>query len=74
MNPLWYLSFAGDDGWLGGCYVPGKDEGAAVTEAWARGCNPGGEVQLIPLPPDMAERVPEEKIGVLLDREGREVE
>ncbi|MBU8839060.1 hypothetical protein [Mycolicibacterium goodii] len=40
----WYLSFAGEDGWLGGCFVSATGIADAVTKAHEAQCNPGGEV------------------------------
>lgn len=40
----WYLSFAGEDGWLGGCFVRATGIADAVTKAHEAQCNPGGEV------------------------------
>jgi hypothetical protein len=57
-----YLSFASDEGFLGGCYVPGEDVMEAVKRAWLVGCNPGGEVQGAGPMPDavVEEHVPAE--------------
>jgi hypothetical protein len=41
---LFYLSFAGEEGWRGACYVVAPTFELAVTEAHLRGCNPGGEI------------------------------
>lgn len=40
----WYLSFAGGDGWLGGCFVSATGIADAVKNAHEAQCNPGGEV------------------------------
>lgn len=55
-----YLSFANEEGFLGGAYVPGADVMAACKRAWEAGCNPGGEVQGAgPIPDEVVEeRVP----------------
>lgn len=52
----WWLSFC--DGhlpkgsqFLGACIVEGDDVAEAAREAWARGCNPGGEVMGGPIDP-----------------------
>lgn len=63
-RPLMYLSFADDDDWLGGCYVPGTDVVEGVRMAWACGCNPGGQVLGLPVPDDV--EIPAEKIAVLI--------
>lgn len=40
----WYLSFVGEQGWLGACFV--RAEGLEDAAKWAHrhGCNPGGQV------------------------------
>lgn len=40
----WYLSFVGEHGWLGACFV--RAEGLEDAAKWAHrhGCNPGGQV------------------------------
>lgn len=69
-TPWWYLSFTdpeiaatipeherrpGGPSWLGGCYVQGADEAAAVTASHMLGCNPGGEVGIMgPITADMS--------------------
>lgn len=40
----WYLSFAGENCWLGACFVRAVDSVEAVKRAHAVGANPGGEV------------------------------
>ncbi len=60
---MWYLSFAGSDGWLGACVVPASDVVDAARVAHRRGCNPGGQVAGVPV---NVARVPEEFVGVLL--------
>lgn len=67
----WYaLSFAGEEGWLGGCYVEAQGPGHAVLVSIRHGCNPGGEVAILgPLPlDDFEENVPAEWRYVLLGR------
>jgi len=41
---LFYLSFAGEEGWLGACYVEAASFELAMFEAHRQGCNPGGEI------------------------------
>ncbi len=41
---LWYLSFAGDEGWRGAAYVEASSLEHAIRRAHELGCNPGGEV------------------------------
>ena len=54
--PLWYLSFAGDEGWRGAAVVEAVSNKGAIREAWRRGVNPGGSVMLLgPLPKDLFE-------------------
>lgn len=55
-----YLSFASDEGFLGGCYVAGDDLIDAVRNSWTLGINPGGEVRAAgPIPQaDVDARVP----------------
>lgn len=65
---LWYLSFVGEDRWLGGAFVPGDDLVDAAKRAHVLGCNPGGEVMGHPIPDDVTPP-PEEYIGKLLDKE-----
>lgn len=43
---LFYLSFAGEEGWLGACYVVAAAPELAMMEAHAQGCNPGGEIAM----------------------------
>lgn len=40
----WYLSFVGESGWLGGCFVRAAGYEEAVAKSHDAGCNPGGEV------------------------------
>jgi len=71
-EPGWYyLSFASESGFLGGCYVQGVGMGTAVQRSHALGINPGGEV-LTSGPFDdehMDEYVPVEDRNRLLTRE-----
>jgi hypothetical protein len=47
---LMWLSFSGDEGFLGACVVEGRDVLDASEEARLRDCNPGGEVLGFPVP------------------------
>jgi hypothetical protein len=47
---LYYLSFGGDEGWRGGCYIYAKSPTDAVREAWRMKINPGGEVAFWEVP------------------------
>lgn len=52
----YYISFADDDGFLGGCYVEAVHEHNAIMVATLRGINPGGEAKIIgALPREMVE-------------------
>lgn len=64
-----YLSFANDDGFLGGCYLkaPGGTPLWAVMKAHALGINPGGEVMHVEVPHDV--EIPAEFAERLLIRE-----
>lgn len=46
------LSFASDDGRLGGVFIEGEDELGAVKRAHDLGINPGGEVCMVKVPED----------------------
>ena len=48
----WYLSFVGDDGWLGACCVEADSIQDAAHIAHKAGCNPGGEVLGLALAPE----------------------
>ena len=49
-SDLWYLSFATDAGFLGGCVVEADDFMEAVDESIRLGINPGGQVFGVPVP------------------------
>lgn len=50
---IWYLSFATDEGWLGGTFIRAVSPSMAITFSHIHGCNPGGEVAILgPLPLD----------------------
>lgn len=50
---LYWLSFVGDNGFLGVAIVRAFGEVHAVATAWDQGINPGGEVGIVgPLPSD----------------------
>lgn len=44
MKTYFYLSFCGDEGFLGACTVEGQDIASAIIEAHRLKINPGGEV------------------------------
>jgi hypothetical protein len=53
-----YISFArpkSQGGFLGGTVVQADDAAGALAEATRRGLNPGGEAQIIPVPPNRTE-------------------
>jgi hypothetical protein len=50
--PIWWLSFSDRTrprGFLGAYVTRAADFGAALDDATARGCNPGGEVRGYPM-------------------------
>ena len=48
---VWYLSFAGAEGFLGACYVEAEEMEEAVRRTWTLGINPGGEILILgPIP------------------------
>lgn len=55
-----YLSFASEEGFLGGAYLPGAGLMDAVKRAWEVGCNPGGQIKAAgPIPDEVVgEHVP----------------
>ena len=66
--PWWYLSFVGEDRWLGGCLVEATDIHDAVDIAWKAGCNPGGEVLGFQIDDD-APRPPELQYKLVSDED-----
>jgi hypothetical protein len=46
----WYLSFAGDTGFLGCTVVEGLNPKSAIENATRQGLNPGGEVAIFIVP------------------------
>jgi len=71
----YYLSFCDTERpkgeqFLGGCYVPGSDLEAAITNSWEMKINPGGEVAVIgPIPEEIVDRLPPERRCKLLTKE-----
>lgn len=48
---VFYISFATDDAFLGGCYIVAASEADALLKATEIGCNPGGEALILgPIP------------------------
>jgi hypothetical protein len=69
----WWLSFCDPDlprgqTFLGVCIVAGEGIGDAAREAHRLGCNPGGEVQGMPIPDYLNDHVAE-YVGKLMNRE-----
>lgn len=72
----WYLSFADParpkgEQFLGAAIVDGEDLASAITSAWRRGCNPGGEVMGIEIT-SISDRVVESYRFRLLTRDEAE--
>jgi len=67
----WYLSFATDEGFLGGVYIEAFGSLSALTTACVLGLNPGGEVACWgPIPVELMNlHVPVEKRTRLLSME-----
>lgn len=55
---LWYLSFVGDKGFLGGCVVKATTIEEAIRRSWRLKINPGGEVMCIPVPAGREDMLP----------------
>jgi hypothetical protein len=55
MTRWFYISFASLGGHLGSTVVQADDVDGAFAEATARGLNPGGEAQIVPVPTDRSE-------------------
>lgn len=75
--PLYWMSFADarkEPGtqFLGVALVAADDMSCALREAWARGINPGGDVQAFELPLAVAEKIPPEYRNRLLSRDEAE--
>jgi hypothetical protein len=66
MMMWYYLSFADESGWLGACFVKSLAEFTAIAQAHIMGVNPGGEVQVTPLP-DLSGQIPSSFFERLLD-------
>jgi hypothetical protein len=52
MIDWFYLSFAGEEGFRGGCIVAGKGEISALQRSHKLRINPGGQVLFIKVPND----------------------
>lgn len=68
--PLWWLSFANADGFLGVAIVRAPDFILAPFAARVKGCNPGGQVCGVEVPSDLV--VPDRFADRLLNREEAE--
>ena len=55
---LFYLSFCGDEGWKGACFVEAADGIAAAQKSWELGCNPGGQVLMCQVTGSAEDRLP----------------
>ena len=58
MSTWFYISFArtkAEGGHLGSTVVQATNAESALVEATRRGLNPGGEAQIVPVPPDRNE-------------------
>lgn len=78
---LYWMSFCDPEKkpgtqFLGACIVDANysgdrraDSEASMRAAWHHGCNPGGEVQSMKLPDEMAALVPEQFKYVLMSKE-----
>lgn len=57
--------------WIGACFIDvdaDPDDGMTVAKAaWARGCNPGGEIMMLPLDLTSGAGIPEAYKDRLLD-------
>jgi hypothetical protein len=49
-KPLWYISFADQERFQGATVVRADSPADALSEAAARGINPGGEAAIVPVP------------------------
>lgn len=70
---LWYLSFAEPHKFLGSVYVEARGYTSALQRTHRLGINPGGQVLHIPVPPEIAAIIPEERRNRLLSRAELEI-
>lgn len=56
--PLFYLSFAGDDSWLGCIHIEAENVFDAITKTHILKINPGGEIAIVELPAQAIEECP----------------
>lgn len=72
-SDVWWLSFVGDEGFRGIAIVRGVgDIDEAIKAAWVAGCNPGGEVQGMPLPKERLHWLRDDEFERLLTRKEAE--
>lgn len=48
----WWMSFVGEQGFLGVCIVEAETMEAAVASSHMIGCNPGGDIHVLGIPPE----------------------
>jgi hypothetical protein len=68
MIRLWYVSFANDEGFLGGVFTEAGTSEGAYFKVTLKKLNPGGEVLIIPVQAEEAWRI-EGVLDRLLTRE-----
>lgn len=64
-----YMSFADDNGFLGGIFTRSKGLAHAMKETHEKGINPGGEIQSTIVPSFAEKDVPEHAIDRLLSKQ-----
>lgn len=67
----WYLNFANNSGWLGGCIVTGTGTTLeeALAEASAKNLNPGGVCRGGEISPEQMQNLPDAFLNAMLGRE-----
>lgn len=65
---LWWLSYAGDEGFRGAVIVAGSEFTEAVMRVNLLGINPGGEIQGMPVPEQAIDLIPDKWKNRLLSR------
>lgn len=66
--PVWYLSFAGEGGFLGGCFITAVDYASAIRRAHTLKINPGGSVLGGPVFLHMLPQEEQDRVMGSLDR------
>lgn len=71
---IWYLSFAGEEGWRGAVVLEADTLNEAITLSHRNGINPGGDVKSFEIPLDhpLVEQFPDECRNRLLTKEDLE--